>query len=168
MSTGFTITGARELQAKLDTLARNVQKRVVRKAVRAARKPVLARAKANALARVGGSMGALLAKAIVIAAPKKQQPGTYALHVQLLSQGRDQRRKNAIGVAGFVHESQRTGRRTYIPAAIEYGHGASKEQAARPFMRPAADSTERESLRILGRELASGLLREAIKGRHTR
>lgn len=154
MRAGFVIQGAKELERNLATLGPRVQKRVVRTAVRAAQGPLLKRAKANAVSNVGGAMGALVSKNIVRRAARRQRPGTYAIHVQLRSD-----------VPEFRHTS-RSGRETFIPSAIEYGHGMVKEQAARPFMRPAADSTKDEAKRILTRELRTGILREAIRGRY--
>lgn len=155
MKAGFVIVGAKELEANLKTLGRKVQKRVVRQAVRAAQKPLLARAKANArsISRAG-RMGPLMAKNIVIKAPKKQRPGTYALHVQMRA-----------GVDAFVHRTK-GGKQYFIPALIEHGHGPTAAQAARPFLRPAADATRGEAKRILSKELRIGILREAIKGRY--
>lgn len=155
MKAGFVIEGAKELERNLATLEKRIQKRVVRQAVRAAQKPLLARAKSNAASRVGGTMGALLAKNIVIRAPRRQRKGTYALHVTLRP-----------GVPEFVHTT-RAGRPHNIPSDIEYGHGADKESAARPFLRPAADATKDESLRMLTQQLRVGILREAIQARYT-
>ena len=158
MATRFVIDGAEALEAQLKTLPANVQKRVVRKAVRASQNVLVkaARDDAGALPTsplTGGRMRALLRKHIV---PKvgKQRRGSYSIHVQMRS-----------GVGEFYHTSQKTGNTSYIPAAIEYGHGSTKELAARPFLRPAARRTERERMRVLSKELASGILREAIKGR---
>ena len=174
MKAGFYIEGAWELKSNLNTLGTRVAKKVIRKAVRAGLKSLLTKAKANARSRVGGSMGSLLAKNIVIKAPKKQKPGIYALHVQMRA-----------GVPEFVHYQKgahsrlwrvRRGKRvpgpgkevgrTFIPAAIEYGHGSDKESAARPFLRPAADTTRAETIRILTKQLRVGILREAIRGRY--
>jgi len=155
MKTGFYIEGARELERNLLTLEKRLQKKVIRQAVRAGQKPLLNRAKANAKAiSRAGKIGPLLAKNIVIKAPKKQKPGIYALHVQMRA-----------GVPEFRHTTKE-GKEHYIPAAIEYGHGADKESAARPFLRPAADATKGETIRILTKQLRVGILREAIRGRY--
>lgn len=161
MRVSFQLEGATQLEANLKTLGRRVQKKVVRQAVRAGQKILLARAKANARAlghgqsHPGRDMSELLARNTVIAAPRKQNPGSYSLHVQM--------RK---GVAEFVHKSE-AGRETYIPAAIEYGHMAgSTYVVARPFLRPVADASTRERIDALSRKLAAGILREAIQGRY--
>ena len=171
MRTGFYIEGGEQLAENLGTLGNRIAKTVVRQAVRAAQGPMLRQAIANARGLphsekqlfVAGKRGEedirmaeLIARNIVIAAPRRQKPGTYALHVQLR---RD--------VPEFLHHSPRTGKDSYIPAAIEFGHGADPQRAARPFMRPAATGTMQEVLRVLSEELGNGILREAITFRYT-
>lgn len=160
MKIAFQIQGGDELMKNLATLGLRVQKNVVRQAVRASQKPMQAAARSSAKGlgsehdRDGVDMSELLAKNIVIAAPKKQQPGTYSLHVQM-------RR----GVPAFVHKSK-AGRETYIPAAIEYGHMAGDTYVpAIPFLRQVAEQTVNERIRVLSDEMRKGILREAIKGR---
>ena len=158
MREGFVIEGAEELEAKLKTLPVKVQQDVVRKAVRAAQNVLVKAARDDAgtlptSPLTGGTMRALLRTHIVPKVAKKQK-GSYSIHVQMRS-----------GVEEFYHTSEKTGATSYIPAAIEYGHGSTKELAARPFLRPAARRTIRERIRVLTRELANGILREAIKGR---
>jgi len=58
---------------------------------------------------------------------------------------------------GKVYHKQVSGKRSFVPAAIEFGHGKNKEQAARPFMRPAADVTVRKRIDILTKEVAAGI-----------
>jgi len=154
MQVGFSIDGLRQIEAQLRTLPVKAQKTVVRQAVRSALKPMLAEAKSKAISVVGGEMGSLLARHIVIAAPKRQRHGTYSLHVQM-------RR----GVAQFIHTTE-AGRPHYLPTAIEFGHGADKASAARPFLRPAAHGRENQVRRDFMKEMGNGLLREAIKGRY--
>lgn len=150
MQAAVTITGLDTLDRKLRALPKVVAKRVVRKGVRAALKPLHQRARANAraigrgakgnsrAARRAASMGPLIAKHIVIKAPRKQRPGTYALHVQMRA-----------GVPEFIHVSE-SGHRSYIPSAIEFGHGANKDQAAIPHLRPAVAATQRTQLTAFG------------------
>jgi len=156
----FSIQGGEQLAANLATLGLRVQKTVVRQAIRAAQKPMqtAARSAARGLGSEhdsdGVDMSELLAKNIVIAAAKKQRPGTYSLHVQMR---RD--------VPEFVHKSK-AGRETYIPAAIEYGHMAGNTYvSAIPFLRRAAEATVDERIRVLTDKMRAGILREVIKGR---
>lgn len=160
MKITFQIDGAKELMDNLSTLGLRVQRKVVRQAVRAAQKPMQAagRSAARALGSEvdsdGVDMSELLAQHIVIAVPRKQQAGSYSLHVQMRA-----------GVSEFVHVSK-AGRRTYIPAAIEYGHMSGTTYVpAIPFLRQAAEATVNERIRVLTEELRKGILREAIQAR---
>jgi hypothetical protein len=155
MKTGFYIEGGEQVEAMLKTLPAKMQKRVIRKAVRAAQKPLLKKARANAQAMSkAGVMGPLIAKHIQIRAPKRQRRGSYSLHVQMRPR-----------VEALWRKTKR-GREYYLPAVIEYGHGPTKEAMARPFMRPAAQRVQKEQWRLLAQELRTGLLREAIIGRY--
>jgi len=181
MHNGFVIEGAAELEAKLQTLALKLQKRVISTAVRKGQKVLVREAQMRARAlpystRRRGAVRALLAKNIVIKAPQKKRPGLYTLHVQMRS-GVPEFVGMAIGAHTKVNFSyvdkhgatrQKIGAtvgQSYLPFAIEFGHGSTKEAAARPFMRPAAQVTAQERMRVLRRELSSGILREAMKAR---
>lgn len=163
MRVEFQISGAAELERNLATLPARVEKTVIRQAVRAAQRPVLARAKANAAALPdssvpGPDMSALIAANLVLRVNRYTKRGSYQMDVRL-------RGDNEGAPAEFVHTSEKN-RRSYVPAAIEFGHGADPASAARPYLRPAVDGTIEESKRILARELELGILREAIKGRN--
>ncbi len=175
MKVSFQIEGAAELERNLATLGQRLHRKVIRQAVRAAQKPVLDASKRNARSMVGGQMGELLAKSLVITAPKRQRPGSYALHVQHITLGAARRRKRKITirqgggrrltVRGLWHETQ-SGRRYYLPAVLEYGHvTGSTPVAAVPYRRQAAESTRNESIRLFSRALRTGLLREAMIAR---
>jgi len=131
------IENARAVQNALNAFENKIAKKVVRQAVRAAWKPLLDRAKENARANVGGRMGALIARSLQLRAFRRQKKGQYGMLVRLRP-----------GIDEFVVISK-SGKRAYLPAAIEYGHafpyrggkGAAKDVAAIPFMRPALDVT---------------------------
>jgi len=150
------LEGGKELERKLAALETKVAKKVVRKAVRAAQKPILTAIKANARSMVGGHMGGLIASSVVLRAQKKQRRGSYAMNVRLKSESEG-------APAEFVHITKE-GKRHFIPAAVEFGHGPGKEQVAIPFGRSAADSTRAETLRILAGELKKGIDQVAKTG----
>lgn len=140
----FTISGASAFETMLGKLPKKMSKKIVRKSVRAAQKPVLAAAKSNAKTMVGGNMGSLIAKNIKIKAPKKQRRGQYQLGVKIVEN------EQFIAIT-------KEGRRYYIPMAIEYGHGHNKERAAEPFMRNAANSNEKKAIKSLTKEIGNGI-----------
>ena len=157
----MTLEGGKQLEAKLLDLERKVAKKVVRSAVRAGSKPILAAAKANASAVVGGAMGAIISKSLQVRAAKKQRRGQYVVQI----------RHSEKANAELVDES--SGSRYYIPNAIEYGHAspgrgggrnAPKDVPARPYMRPAFDTSKGQAQQALVAELASGIEREFNSG----
>ena len=155
------LIGGKELERKLLELEKKVGKKIVRPAVRNAQKVLLVAIKQrlNFIAK-GGGMAQKISKALTVRAQKKQKKGSYSINVQL---------KNdpafihyAKGSMSYLRNKKGTGRgktvgRTYAPAAIEFGHGKNKEQAARPFMRPAADMLVRNRIEILRKEVAAGI-----------
>ena len=152
----MSLIGGKEMEAKLLSLERNVGKKVVRAAVRDAQKALLPYVK-GALMGIskGGGMAQKMAAALQVRAPRRQMKGGYAIHLQF---------KDVPGLVSYpkgasssLSTKVTTGKGSYIPAAIEYGHGATKEAAARPFMRPAADATIGLRMKMLGKGLADGI-----------
>jgi HK97 gp10 family phage protein len=142
------VEGAAELERMLAQIGGRVAKKIVRTSVRSGQKVILARVKSNAGTMVGGSMGGKIAKNTKIKAPKRQKRGQYLLATRVMSD------------PAFEHENK-DGKRHWIPAAIEFGHGQKKEQIAIPFMRRAADSEENNATSIVIKELGKGIEREA-------
>ena len=142
------VEGAKELERMLAQIGGKVAKKIVRQAVRKGQKPILAKAKSNASTLVGGSMGSKIAKNTKIKAPKRQKKGQYLLSTKVMSD------------PAFEHVNK-DGTRHWIPAAIEFGHGAKKEQIAIPFLRKAADSEGEKATNIVIKELGEGVEREA-------
>jgi hypothetical protein len=144
------LEGGRELQLKLDALSAKVHTRIVREAVRDAMQVNLTAAKASAQSLVGGEMGALLAHRLAIRKQKKTLP-RFVYAMVCLFKGSD------------VIYISKSGKRTFIPAAIEYGHGKSKARSAIPFMRQAFASSVSSMIRMLSARLGRGIEEEARK-----
>lgn len=153
MSVGMTvqITGMAELERKLKALDAKVKRKLVRTAVKAGARVILAQATANAMSMVDGEMGALLAKNLKIHVFRKQKRGSYGVSVW-----------TKPGVMGFIWITQ-DGTQEYIPAAIEFGHYGGWQQEspsfvpAIPFIRTAFDTKRRAAERTIGRVLGFGL-----------
>ena len=152
----ISLIGGRELEAKLKELETKVSKKIVRAAVRKAQKSLIPTIKTY-LAGIsrGGGMSEKIAKALQVRAPRRQARGSYSLNVQIRND--PELTYYPKGSSSSLATRKTTGHRSYIPAAIEYGHGQNKEQAARPFMRPAADATVNSRIRIMTKELAAGI-----------
>lgn len=156
MRVEFRIDGMERLDRKLKALPQKVAQRVVRRSVRNAQKIALNAVRTMTLAlpvskRMGGAMKAAIAKAWQLRVPRRQRAGSYAMHVLLASRPE------------FFHRSKKTGRTSYIPAAIEYGHGPHAEGAARPYARPAADMSAPLVQAVLAHDLGKGIEAAAME-----
>jgi len=155
------IENAQAVQNALNAFEKKISKKVVRQGVRAAWKPLLDRAKENARSSVGGDMGALIARSFQLRAFRRQKRGSYGMLVRIKA-----------GVDEFVVVSK-TGKRAYIPSAIEYGHafpgrggkGAPKDVAAKPFLRPALDAILPNATKIFEQHLVTAIAEENAKRR---
>lgn len=142
--------GFAKLETKLTKLLPATAKKVVRKAVRKGAKPVQKAGRENAVSMVGGEMGALLKKHLIIRAFKKQRRGQFGVQVRLRPE-----------VAEFV-EVSKDGKRNYIPSAIEYGHiSAGGFVGPIPFMRTASDTQLANAAAIIKAEIITGILKAA-------
>lgn len=164
MMSQFRLEGADGLERLIASLPAKMAKKGIRRAVRIAHRIVYDSIlqKIQALPSSGLLKRRSLKLAMLlnfrIRTPRRQQSGTYAMEAAF---------ENAES-AGLVHYAQgshasiagtrakETGR-SFIPAALEYGHGSSKEAAARPFMRPGFESAQDKTQRTLAAELANEL-----------
>ncbi len=142
------VKGFNIFEKKLLRLETKASKKIIRRAVRDTGKVVQKEMKANAKSFVGGLMGNLIARNIIVRAQKKQRRGSFGVNVMLKSD-----------VDEFVHITKK-GKRHYIPAAIEWGHGSVKEIS---FMRSAWDKTKGGLLRFLLQRIKDLLLIEVKK-----
>lgn len=147
-----TLEGFKKTEAKFLSLEKKVAKGIVRKAVRAGAKPINEGIKDNAKSIVGGEMGALIAKNIITRVAKKQKKGQYKMNVLIKKD-----------VPEFISVAA-SGKESYIPAAIEYGHAigsslfrSSKTVPAIPFARMAAASKKKEAIKEMANKFKTGL-----------
>jgi len=143
------LLGAKRLMKALNELPKIVQKKVVRHAVRVGQKIILGAAKDNARSMVGGDMGSRIARALQVRVQKRQKPGAFGMNVQI----------NPAKTQEFIHVAK-SGKRTFIVAAIEYGHGNA---AAIPFERSAYDEKGQTAINTAVRDLRDGTETEARK-----
>lgn len=146
--TGMTFRGNKELNELFDELPNRVQNRVMRGAMSAAANPIVKAARAKAPKRSG-----LTRKAI----GKKVK--TY--------------RKNHVTVAIIGPRNDVRGRvkgKLHRPAKIAHliERGKINRDGTvtppRPFIRPAYEQNEAESLRVMRTKLGEGIEHEAAKG----
>jgi hypothetical protein len=175
MITTFTLRGGVELQRLLDTMPKNIQKAAIRKIVKnvinvpyeAVIRRIQALPSSGLLKRSSLKLRMLMSFRKHPA--KKQRAGVYSMDAAFV----DAERFGLIYYAQGAHTpisfnvrnrhgnlvDKRHGERgrTFVPAALEWGHGSNKEAAARPFMRPAIDSSEAEAERRMAAELKDEL-----------
>lgn len=124
-----TVIGAAELEKKLMSFEPKLARKVIRKALREAAKPVLAAAKANVPVDEGD-----LKKSLKVKALKKRKKGTYTIQVATSD--------------GWFKGDQ------FYGAFLEFG---TSKMAARPFIRPAYDSQEGVAGKIIMQHLRKGI-----------
>ena len=135
----MTLEGFDKLEEKLGRLEKKTAKKIVRTATREAAKVTLANVKSNAKSMVGGNMGGLLAKFAKVVVFKHQRRGSYGVQIGM--------KPNVpefdywpVGASSSLSSRKSTGKKSYIPAAIEYGHDNAKPI---PFIRRAFDATRK-------------------------
>jgi len=160
MADGMVLTGFDGLDRQLLNLERKVAKKIVRKATREAAKVTLRKVKENASSMVGGNMGGLLSKYAKVIVFKHQRRGSYGVQIGM-KPGVPQFDHWPAGSSSNLSNRKSTGKKSYIPAAIEYGHGNARPI---PFIRSAFQSTKAKSVHVLGKELKEGIEREARRG----
>lgn len=130
------LDGVKEVIKALESLPPNVEKQVLRKAMRSAMKPLLAQAKAEAPVKSG-----LLRSSIVLRAAKKKKRGSIAFEI------RPDGKKFAKG---------------FYPAQVEFGR---KDMLANPFMARAFASAGGTARDLAVQAILKGILQLADKGR---
>ncbi len=175
IKTRFEVTGLKEIVERLQQLDRKVKKRIVRKAVTKAARPVLRAAKEKCptrktpplvLSRKGMREWTKLEdvqvlKKSLITKIKAYARGAVAAIIGPRSGTKVQvgtvRRKRlgaTVGMPIFEDPAR-------IAHLVEFGHGGPHPAPPRPFMRPAWDETKETAAWILRDEILSGIEREA-------
>jgi hypothetical protein len=144
----ITLKGFNSLNTVLKLLPIKVQKKVVKQATKAAAKNTKVQVQLNALRMINGEMGELIYHATKVMVFKHQRRGSWGVQI-----GMDPKEDR------FVHHSA-SGKRSYIPSAIEYGHDSARPI---PFIRSAWDRTKRQNVNIMSKVLRTGIEREALK-----
>lgn len=169
MKVEFQLTGAAELERLIASMPAKLAKKGIRRAVRVAHRIIYESvlAKINALPSSGLLKRRSLKLAMLlnfrIKAPKRQQPGTYAMDAgfnNAESAGLVHYRHGSATAVSYTGGERKIGKetgRSFIPAALEYGHGSNKESAARPFMRPGVEEARDRAQRTLEVEIVKEL-----------
>ena len=150
MSDAITISpiGFELFDLKLKAMETKVAKTIVRRVTRTAAKNTLKEVKLNALRMVNGEMGETLFHNAKIFTFKHQRRGSFGVQI-----GMDPKEEK------FIHYSK-SGKRNYIPSAIEYGHDDARPI---PFIRSAWEKTRKQDIRIMAKRFKQEIEKEALK-----
>ena len=152
--------GFEVFDAQLQALETKVAKKIVRTAVREGGKNTLKQVKSNAKTMVGGNMGNLLAKNAKLIVFGHQRRGSYGMQIGMkpnVPEFDSWRMGSRTGVSfsrgkagNVLRSTSKTVGKSYIPAAIEYGHGNARPI---PFIRSAWNKTKAKDVQIMGKIL---------------
>lgn len=131
MAANFTITGGRELAARLNELGEDIRKKVIRSAVTAAAQVVKKRAKEIAKTKGIEDTGALI-RNIAGKVEKQRSPDYVQINI------------------GVRHGKPKKGAKNQDDPWYWWQHefGNSKK-AARPFIRPAFEESKEKALEVM-------------------
>lgn len=137
------VTGLKEIDRKLARLAPAVQRRVVRRSMRAGLKAVAAAVKAEAPVDTGTMKAAVKVRAV-----RSRRRGSIQLEVRIEA------------TDALKRTSSKTGRTVFYPALVQYG---DERRPPDPFMTRAFTSTAETARHDTLRELRRGIEIEAAR-----
>ena len=156
---GFVIVGLDEDLKKMDELTKNVAKKHVKKALRAAAKPILQSAKDNAKKIDDPKTSADISKNLVVRAGKTSDKNSAKVRIGVKGGGEFWRSNENVQRKGKPRQSNPH----YTPVANDTKHfwlvefGTSKTKA-KPYMRPALESNIQNATDAFAEKLQADLM----------
>lgn len=156
---GFVIEGLEDALRKMDEMTKNVAKKHVKKALRAAAKPVLQSAKDNAKNIDDPDTAANIAKNLVIRPGKTSDKNSAKVRIGVKGGGQFWRSNKNVQRKGKPRESNPH----YTPLPNDTRHfwlvefGTSKTRA-QPYMRPALESNIQNATDAFAEKLQADLM----------
>ena len=158
----ITIKNANAINNALAEFTSRMENKIINDSLEKAWTPLYSKMKQNARGLAGrGIMSNKIADSLVLTKFKKRVKGRYGYHVMFNDYGQfvyyTKGSASNVGTEKLVK-----GKRYFIPNAIEYGHAspgrgggknAPKDVPAKPFMRPALDSTLPNAAKIFEDEI---------------
>ena len=157
--TRMRLEGFDGLDRKLTALPQKVAKKIVRTATREAAKVTLKKVKSNAKSMVGGNMGALLSRHAKVVVFKHQRKGSYGVQIGM-KPNVPEFDYYPVGASSSLTTRKTTGKKSYIPAAIEFGHDNARPI---PYIRAAWAVSKARAVKKMASVLKQGIEREAKK-----
>ena len=158
---GFEIEGLKEALKKMDELTKNVAKKHVKKALRAAAKPVLQSAKDNAKNIDDPDTAANIAKNLVIRPGKTSDKNSAKVRIGVKGGGQFWRSNKNVQRKGKPRQANPH----YTPLPNDTRHfwlvefGTAKTRA-QPYMRPALESNIQNATDAFAEKLQADLMRD--------
>ena len=158
---GFVIEGLEDALRKMDEMTKNVAKKHVKKALRAAAKPVLQSAKDNAKNIDDPDTAANIAKNLVIRPGKTSDKNSAKVRIGVKGGGQFWRSNKNVQRKGKPRESNPH----YTPLPNDTRHfwlvefGTAKTRA-QPYMRPALESNIQNATDAFAEKLQADLMRD--------
>ena len=156
---GFVIEGLEDALKKMDEMAKNVAKKHVKKALRAAAKPVLQSAKDNAKNIDDPDTAANIAKNLVIRPGKTSDKNSAKVRIGVKGGGQFWRSNKNVQRKGKPRESNPH----YTPLPNDTRHfwlvefGTAKTRA-QPYMRPALEANIQNATDTFAESLKADLM----------
>ncbi len=149
----ITVTGEKEIFRKLEELGSKLEKEIMNKSLREGAKIIRIQAQNNAMSMVGGTFAGKLRRAIVIRRGKTRGRRLPSENIIIDKKYNNDFVHYPHGSKSDIKSRKTTGRRSYIPAAIEYGHKlvfmghrTGKRVPPIPFMRKAWHGKKRQAM----------------------
>lgn len=142
------VDGIEKINKMLQRVEKKVAEKAEKKILKQAMQPLLSDAKSSASNLGSGKMSSLLSKTLKIYNIKKKNLRRGHIGVQLRHKEDKKLVAYSVGSSSSLATKKTSGKRYFIPNAIEYGHafpgrgggkGAPKDVPARPYIRPAYD-----------------------------
>lgn len=132
----------------LTDLGRTIERKIVRSAIRNGMKPMLAATKKAAPVDSG-----LMKKSLVIRSLKQKRGRPIAVQIGFKNVAQIVER-STYGRGFGPRDPNKKKKRYFYPTVVEYG---TRTRTAKPFMRPAFESTKQQSLDTINKEVRSGI-----------
>jgi len=147
------IDGLKELQRKLEKLPQKAEAKVIRQSLRKGSKIIKQKARTNAGTMIGGTLGKLTAKWLVVRAGKRKK-GVISIMTGF---------RKGYESSGLLVFNKGDGERHFLPSVTEFGfkHFGGKTIAGKGWYRSAFDSTASKARTLIMKEMWEGISAQA-------
>ncbi len=147
------LDGFQELQRKLQKLPQKTEAKVIRQSLRKGAKLIQQQARKNAKTMIGGDLGKLTAKWLVVRAGKRQK-GVIKMMTAI---------KKGYESSGLLVFNKGDGEGHFLPSVTEYGfkHFGGKQIPGKGWYRTAFETMGRKARTLIMKEMWEGIAAQA-------